>query len=87
MARPARGCSHRREAVLARHAWPLQDVDEAVEIANHSVFGLGGHVQGADLAQARAVAQSYLQARRKLGFPLAAPDLRDEVLAKLEAAE
>jgi glycyl-tRNA synthetase alpha chain len=33
------------------------------------------------------VAQSYLQARRKLGFPLAAPDLRDEVLAKLEAAE
>ena len=36
---------------------------------------------------ARAVAQSYLQARRRLGFPLAAPDLRDEVLAKLEAAE
>jgi glycyl-tRNA synthetase alpha chain len=36
---------------------------------------------------ARAVAQSYLQARAKLGFPMAAPDLRDEVLAKLEAAQ
>jgi len=29
------------------------------------------------------VAQSYLLARAKLGFPMAAPDLRDEVLAKL----
>ena len=38
-------------------------------------------------ALARAVAQSYLQARAKLGFPMAPADLRDEVLAKLEAAE
>ncbi|MNH47139.1 Glycine--tRNA ligase alpha subunit [compost metagenome] len=36
---------------------------------------------------ARAVAQSYLQARAKLGFPMASPELRDEVLAKLEAAQ
>ncbi|MNY56323.1 Glycine--tRNA ligase alpha subunit [compost metagenome] len=37
---------------------------------------------------ARAVAQSYLQARAKLGFPMATAELRDEVLAKLkEAAE
>jgi len=35
---------------------PYDDVDEAVETANHTVFGLGGHVQGADLEQARAVA-------------------------------
>ncbi|MDO9343546.1 MAG: hypothetical protein Q7T99_08665, partial [Pseudomonas sp.] len=26
-------------------------------------------------------------ARAKLGFPMATPDLRDEVLAKLEAAQ
>lgn len=34
-----------------------------------------------------ASAQSYLLARAKLGFPMAAPELRDEVLAKLEIAE
>ena len=31
-------------------------VDEAVEIANGTVYGLGAHVQGQDLAAARAVA-------------------------------
>jgi glycyl-tRNA synthetase alpha chain len=36
---------------------------------------------------ARDVAQSYLQARARLGFPMATPELRDEVLAKLEAAQ
>jgi aldehyde dehydrogenase (NAD+) len=35
---------------------PYDDVDEAVAIANDTVFGLGGHVQGADVEQARAVA-------------------------------
>lgn len=35
---------------------PYDDVDEAVAIANDTMFGLGGHVQGADLAQARSVA-------------------------------
>ena len=34
-----------------------------------------------------AVAQAYLEARAKLGFPMAPPDLRDEVLAKLEAVQ
>ncbi|MDE2489036.1 MAG: aldehyde dehydrogenase family protein [Alphaproteobacteria bacterium] len=33
------------------------DVDEAVEIANGTVYGLGAHVQGGDLAAARAVAR------------------------------
>ncbi|MCJ2182936.1 aldehyde dehydrogenase family protein [Novosphingobium sp. 1949] len=32
------------------------DLDEAVAIANDTRFGLGGHVQGTDLAQARAIA-------------------------------
>ncbi|HQS69838.1 MAG: aldehyde dehydrogenase family protein [Novosphingobium sp. 17-62-8] len=35
---------------------PYDDIDEAVAIANDTVFGLGGHVQGTDLAQARSVA-------------------------------
>jgi len=35
---------------------PYDDVDEAVAIANDTWFGLGGHVQGADLALARSVA-------------------------------
>jgi aldehyde dehydrogenase (NAD+) len=35
---------------------PYQTVDQAVEIANDTVYGLGGHVQSASLASARAVA-------------------------------
>ena len=35
---------------------------------------------------ARAVAQSYFDTRMKLGFPLASDELRDEVIAKTEAA-
>lgn len=35
---------------------PYDSVDEAVEIANDTLYGLGGHVQGGDVAQARAVA-------------------------------
>ena len=34
---------------------------------------------------ARAIAQSYVAARAKLGFPMAEPALRDEVLAQLKA--
>jgi aldehyde dehydrogenase (NAD+) len=35
---------------------PYDSLDEAVEIANGTVYGLGAHVQGRDLAAARAVA-------------------------------
>ena len=35
---------------------PYDSVDEAVEIANDTVYGLGAHVQGRDLVAARAVA-------------------------------
>jgi glycyl-tRNA synthetase alpha chain len=34
-------------------------------------------------ALARNIAQSYLQARARLGFPMAPATLRDEVLARL----
>lgn len=35
---------------------PYDTVDQAVEIANDTVYGLGAHVHGTDLEQARAVA-------------------------------
>lgn len=35
---------------------PYDSVDEAVEIANDTVYGLGGHVQGEDIDATRAVA-------------------------------
>jgi len=35
---------------------PYESVDEAIEIANGTPYGLGGHVQGADVEQARAAA-------------------------------
>jgi aldehyde dehydrogenase (NAD+) len=35
---------------------PYDSVDEAVEIANETVYGLGAHVQSQDLGTARAVA-------------------------------
>ncbi|RYZ90797.1 MAG: glycine--tRNA ligase subunit alpha, partial [Moraxellaceae bacterium] len=34
---------------------------------------------------ARAIAQSYVNSRAKLGFPMAEAALRDEVLAKITA--
>ena len=37
--------------------YKVKDVDEAVELANSSPFGLGGSVFGADEAQAAEVAQ------------------------------
>lgn len=36
---------------------PYGDVEEAVEIANDTIFGLGGHVHGTDIEQARDVAR------------------------------
>jgi aldehyde dehydrogenase (NAD+) len=36
---------------------PYDDVDEAVAIANDTIFGLGGHVHGTDMEQARSVAR------------------------------
>jgi len=35
---------------------PYDTVDEAIDIANGTPYGLGGHVQGRDVAQARAAA-------------------------------
>ena len=48
---------------------PYDDVDQAVAIANDSVFGLGGHVQGADLDHARSVAMRIRTGQVHINHP------------------
>ncbi len=49
-------------------------VDEAVEIANGTVYGLGAHVQGQDLAAARAVAARIRSGQVHINNPPWSPD-------------
>jgi glycyl-tRNA synthetase alpha chain len=70
------------EMVLkASHTFNLLDARRAISVTARQQYILRVRTL------ARSVAQAYLQARAKLGFPMAPPDLRDEVLAKLEAAQ
>jgi aldehyde dehydrogenase (NAD+) len=48
-------------------------VDEAVEIANDTVYGLGAHVQGHDLAAARAVAARIRSGQVHINYPAWSP--------------
>jgi aldehyde dehydrogenase (NAD+) len=48
---------------------PYDDVDEAVEIANGTVYGLGAHVQGRDLGVARAVAARIRSGQVHINYP------------------
>lgn len=48
---------------------PYDDVDDAVRIANDTVFGLGAHVQGTDLARAREVACRIRAGQVHLNYP------------------
>ncbi|SCY94406.1 aldehyde dehydrogenase family protein [Paracoccus tibetensis] len=48
---------------------PYDDVDEAVRIANDTVFGLGAHVQGSDLARAQTVACRIRAGQVHLNYP------------------
>ncbi len=48
---------------------PYDDVDEAVEIANATVYGLGAHVQGSDPAQVKAVAARIRSGQVHLNYP------------------
>ena len=48
-------------------------VDEAVEIANDTVYGLGAHVQGRDLAAARAVAARIRSGQVHINYPAWSP--------------
>ena len=48
---------------------PYDDVNEAVDMANDSMFGLGGHVQGKDMEQARSIARSIRTGQVHLNHP------------------
>jgi aldehyde dehydrogenase (NAD+) len=48
---------------------PYDTVDEAVEIANGTVYGLGAHVQGADMELARAVALRIRSGQVHINYP------------------
>lgn len=48
---------------------PYDSVEEAVVIANDTVYGLGAHVQGADIAQARAVASQIRAGQVLINHP------------------
>ncbi|RYY78191.1 MAG: glycine--tRNA ligase subunit alpha [Moraxellaceae bacterium] len=67
--------------VKASHTFNLLDARGAISVTERQRYIL--RVRGL----ARAIAQSYVKARAKLGFPMAAPHLRDEVLAQMKAAE
>lgn len=63
----------------ASHTFNLLDARRAISVTERQRYILRVRTL------ARAIAQSYLDARAALGFPLATPALRDEVLAQLAA--
>ncbi|MCB1654607.1 MAG: glycine--tRNA ligase subunit alpha, partial [Pseudomonadales bacterium] len=67
--------------IKASHSFNLLDARRAISVTARQQYILRVRTLS------RSIAQSYLLARAKLGFPMAPPDLRDEVLAKLEAAQ
>jgi aldehyde dehydrogenase (NAD+) len=48
---------------------PYDTIDEAVAIANGTVYGLGAHVQGTDTVQARAVAGRIRSGQVHINYP------------------
>ena len=67
--------------VKASHTFNLLDARRAISVTERQRYILRVRTL------ARAVAQAYFDSRLKLGFPLAPPALRDEVMAKAEAAK
>lgn len=63
--------------VKASHTFNLLDARRAISVTERQRYILRVRTL------ARNIAQSYLQARARLGFPMAPAHLRDEVLAKL----
>lgn len=67
------------QVIKASHCFNLLDARGAISVTERQRYILRVRTL------ARAIAQSYVQARAKLGFPMAEPQLRDEVLAQLQA--
>ena len=67
--------------VKASHTFNLLDARGAISVTERQRYILRVR------QLARAIAQSYVKARAKLGFPMATPELRDEVLAQLAAQD
>jgi glycyl-tRNA synthetase alpha chain len=67
------------QVVKASHTFNLLDARGAISVTERQRYILRVR------SLARAIAQSYVQARAKLGFPMAEASLRDEVLAQLKA--
>jgi glycyl-tRNA synthetase alpha chain len=67
------------QVVKASHTFNLLDARGAISVTERQRYILRVR------SLARAIAQSYVQARAKLGFPMAEAGLRDEVLAQLKA--
>jgi glycyl-tRNA synthetase alpha chain len=65
--------------IKASHSFNLLDARRAISVTERQRYILRVR------QLARSVAQSYLHSRAALGFPMATPALRDEVLAKLAA--
>jgi glycyl-tRNA synthetase alpha chain len=61
----------------ASHTFNLLDARRAISVTERQRYILRVRTL------ARAVAQSYFDARAALGFPMAAPELRDEVMAQV----
>ena len=67
------------QVLKASHTFNLLDARHAISVTERQRFILRVRTL------ARAVAQSYHDMRKALGFPLAAPELRAELLAAGEA--
>ncbi|HFG6932923.1 glycine--tRNA ligase subunit alpha [Acinetobacter baumannii] len=67
------------QVVKASHTFNLLDARGAISVTERQRYILRVRTL------ARAIAQSYVQARAELGFPMAEPHLRDEVLVQLKA--
>ncbi|MDQ9020582.1 glycine--tRNA ligase subunit alpha [Acinetobacter sichuanensis] len=67
------------QVIKASHCFNLLDARGAISVTERQRYILRVRTL------ARAIAQSYVAARAELGFPMAEPHLRDEVLAQLKA--
>ena len=67
------------QVIKASHCFNLLDARGAISVTERQRYILRVRTL------ARSIAQSYVAARATLGFPMAAPALRDEVLAQLKA--